>query len=75
MQRFLALPDAPALGAQLRTELALDSFALVTIVFELEQKLGLDLSALNFALADVRSVGDLVQLMARVPRSKPGPGM
>ena len=57
--------DATLLGLDLRDELALDSLALVIVLTEVEEALGLDLSKLEADFDEIRTPKDLVALLRR----------
>ncbi len=52
-------------GMDLRDELGADSMAIVEVVVRLEQKLGVEMPATDAYMAEIRTVGDLVNVFAR----------
>jgi len=46
-------------------DLGITSMAKISLAFKIEQKLGIDLTAVGNGVADVRTVQDVVQLLAQ----------
>ena len=61
-QRHLGLPTNPLPTSHLREDLNINSLMLVTVLFDLEAQLSLDLQAANIDLDEIETVGDIVSL-------------
>lgn len=68
LQDVLNLESAAALGpeARLQEDLNVDSLAMVDLVIALEDGFGLKLSADTEVIKEVKSVGDLAELISKV---------
>jgi acyl carrier protein len=64
-QRFLVMPQAPSVDSAL-TDLGIDSIALVAILLELAEQLGLALETARVELADIRTIENVVLLIDRL---------
>jgi acyl carrier protein len=64
------LPLNPALSLQ--SDLAIESLSLVSLAVRLGDELGVDVSALNLEIGNLRTVGDLVVVAKQLSQSNLG---
>jgi acyl carrier protein len=64
VRQYLGTTDELPLESLLLAELGIDSIALVTILLDLADQLGLDLASADVNLHTVQTLGDVVSLVA-----------
>lgn len=62
-QSYLGMDEEPSLSSELVADLGIDSIALVTILLDLAEELGLDLGAAQVELGEIQTPADVIDVV------------